>query len=292
MFAATYEHRNIVKAAKFMSLHQSTLSKAVVKIEANLEMTLFKRSSRGVSPTPFGDVLYHHAKVILNEFRYAANDLARVGNADTGRIIVGVVPASTSILATSIARFKRDRPGVTVTVEQGTDDHLLAKLRVGELDFVFGRLYDENRLEGLTQEALFDDPLRVVARSDHPLARKRRIALAALVERPWVLPHPGAFIRARIDQAFVDNGLEPPTDVVETVSINLTRSLLLNSDMMTVSPLDTYGHDLSSGHLAPLPVDFSIELSPIGISVRSDSPLQQPAATLVDDLKSAAREFG
>ncbi|MCZ6894263.1 MAG: LysR family transcriptional regulator, partial [Gammaproteobacteria bacterium] len=34
MFAATYEHRNIVKAAKFMSLHQSTLSKAVVEIEA------------------------------------------------------------------------------------------------------------------------------------------------------------------------------------------------------------------------------------------------------------------
>ena len=291
MFSAVYEQRNIVRASRQLSLTQSTISKAIAEIEANLDFKLFVRSPRGVTPTPYGDVLFRYTKSILGEFRAAASELARVGGGETGRVLIGVTPASTAVLARPISLFKANHPSVGVRVVQATDEALLEMLRVGDLDFTFGRLYTENRRGGLERQPLFDDPLRIVARSQHPLARRRRLALGDLTAFPWVLPQPDAYIRAYIDRAFVDANLDPPENVVETVSINLTRSMLLLTDSLTASPIDTYSHDIETRAVVALAVGLGIELNPIGLTRRADEPLQPPASLLADQVVSSALGF-
>ncbi len=291
MFAAVYEQRNIVRASRQLSLTQSTISKAIAAIEANLDFKLFVRSPRGVSPTPFGEVLFRYAKAILSEFHAAANELARVGGGETGRVLVGVTPASTAVLARAISSFKADHPSVVVRVVQATDEALLEMLRVGELDFAFGRVYAEYRRGGLERQALFDDPLRIIARRGHPLAKRRALKLVDVAGFPWVLPQPDAYIRAYIDRAFIEDDLDPPANTVETVSINLTRSMLLSTDSLTASPIDTYGHEIDTRALVVLPVDLGVELNPIGLTQRANDPLQPPASLLAEQVIASARAF-
>jgi DNA-binding transcriptional LysR family regulator len=291
-FVAVYENRNIVKAAEQLSLSQSTVSKTIREIEVDLDLVLFIRSPRGVTPTPFADVLYRHMKSILGEFRSTANELAMVAGGERGQVCIGVTPASTALLARAVAAFKAAQPSVSVSVVQGTDDVLLSALRLGEIDFVFGRVYEDHRRGGLKREPLFEDPLRVILRSGHRLLKRRGLRLRDLHGEPWVLPHPKAYIRPIIDTAFAQEGLPPPPNVVETVSINLTRALMLDADMMTASPEDTYSRELGIGVLRGLPIDLDVDLNPIGVSLRANGSLSPPAERLLDKIRLAAKSFG
>ena len=53
---------NISTAAKELYISQPAISRAIKKLESNLDTTLFKRSSRGVTLTPDGQILYEKVK--------------------------------------------------------------------------------------------------------------------------------------------------------------------------------------------------------------------------------------
>ena len=56
---------NISTAAKELYISQPAISRAIKKLESNLDTTLFKRSSRGVTLTPDGQILYEKVKGII-----------------------------------------------------------------------------------------------------------------------------------------------------------------------------------------------------------------------------------
>ena len=52
--------QNLSKAAQNLYISQPAVTKAIQKLEENLNLTLFTRTSRGVHLTPEGTVLYKH----------------------------------------------------------------------------------------------------------------------------------------------------------------------------------------------------------------------------------------
>jgi DNA-binding transcriptional LysR family regulator len=80
----------------------------------------------------------------------------------------------------ALARFKQRHPRHTVLVREGSATALLPELRRGELDLVVGRVSSDVPSEGLAFEAFYNEPMQVVARVGHPLARRRRLALRDL----------------------------------------------------------------------------------------------------------------
>ena len=60
VFYAVAKNKNITKAAKELFISQPAISKDISKLEANLNCTLFLRTSRGVSLTKEGELLFHH----------------------------------------------------------------------------------------------------------------------------------------------------------------------------------------------------------------------------------------
>ena len=67
-------------------------------------------------------------------------------------------------------------------------DDLLDHLRHGAIDFLLGALREPAPIEDVIQEPLFEDPLSVVARADHPLARRNSVDHADLLAFPWAVP--------------------------------------------------------------------------------------------------------
>lgn len=179
-----------------------------------------------------------------------------------------------------------------VKIVEGTNDVLMPLLRIGELDFVVGRLPEYREREGLLQEILMDDYAQIVVRADHPLAQRTEFGLAELRDWPWILPRRETTLRRQIDEAFRREGLEPPNCGVESVSLLANRALLLSADYLAVWPVQLAQAQASTGLIAVLPIDLPTTARPIGVSVRAEGRLSPAADVLIEALRTVASSTG
>ena len=85
-------------------------------------------------------------------------------------------------------------------------------------------------------ETLFRDALVVVTAASNPLARKRMLTLAQLVEEPWTLEPPNTFFGGLSAMAFSGAGLNPPTATILTNSRNFQNALLETGRFLSILP--------------------------------------------------------
>src|ERR1700752_2566637 len=217
LIAELYDCRSILKASRRLSLTQPTLTKALQDVEATLGLRLFERNNRGLSPTAYGEIFARHAKIVLAQLRHAAEELESLRVGYSGKVPVGtLLAASASILPDAIALLKKQRPAVAISVVVGTYDILMPSLLVGDLDMVLGRLPEEGRRHSLVYEEFYAEPICVVTRRAHPLARKRRLSLRDLANEAWLLPLPETALRRQIERAFADAGAPAPRNEGES----------------------------------------------------------------------------
>src|SRR6516225_5998541 len=175
LIAEVYDCRSILKASRRLNLSQPTVTKALQEVERTLGVALFKRSNRGLEPTPYGEIFARHAKIVLAQLRHAAEELENLRAGYSGKVTVGtLLAASASILPDAIALLKKERPGVAISVVVGTYDILVPSLMVGDLDMVLGRLPEQGRSHALVYEDFYTEPVCLVVRRGHPLLRRRR----------------------------------------------------------------------------------------------------------------------
>ena len=291
LIAELHDCGSILKAARRLSLTQPTVTKALRDVESTLGVKLFERSNRGLEPTAYGEIFARHAKIVLAQLRHAAEELESLRAGYSGKVTVGtLLAASASILPDAIAMLKQQRPAVAISVVVGTYDILMPSLLAGDLDMVLGRLPEEGRSRALVYEEFYAEPICVVARRAHPLARKRRLSLRELANEPWLLPLPETALRRQIERAFVEAGAQLPRNVIESVSILTNRALLRKSDLIGVMPYHVALDDVEQGLLAILPVKLKSIETPVGAILRAPGKLPPAAAALLDCLRLAGRE--
>lgn len=284
---------NLIRAANALNMTQSAVTKALQDAEAQMGVTLFDRTNRGVVATRFGEALAAHARLILAQVEQAEMRLANLRDGSEGQVRIGTLLAgSAGLLPEAIARLRQARPGIVVRVEEGTNDILMPALRAGELDMVLGRLPEFRAREGLRQDYLMDDFAQIVARSDHPLVGQSNLTLADLHGQDWILPDVTTSLRRQIEMAFRSETLEPPRHSVETVSFLTSRRLLQLTDYIAVWPIQLVRQELATGTIAALDVPLPTTTRPIGISTRIDDLMSPAAGSLFTSLQEVAEAYG
>jgi len=139
------------------------------------------------------------------------------------------------------------------------------RLRMGELDFIVGRLEPGDAAPDLDTEALYAEPVAVIVAPGHPLAAVRRPTWAMLAGLPWVLPPAWAASRAKLQQLFHKHRLDPPADLIESASHLVTLTFLQQRGSVGFVAADV-ARQLQAVQLAvALPIPVPIELPPVGI---------------------------
>lgn len=292
MVVAIYEEGNLGRAAKRLHMTQSAVTKALQELEAPATVRLFDRTNRGVVPTLYGKTLAEHARFVIAQLSHAEEHLADLRDGTGGRVAVGtLLSASAQLLPAAIARLRRERPRIMCKIVEGTDDVLIPALRAGELDMVVGRLSERRDRMNVVQEILMEDVACVVVRRGHALSQRKSLSLADLLEWEWILPPPETSIRRLVDIAFRQEGLEPPLQVVESVSLLTNRGLLIDADYLAVFPAQVAMREAESGALAILPLHLPATMQSIGITMRREAGLSPAAEALADALRSTAAEL-
>jgi len=286
------EQRNIFKAAQIHNMAQPAATKIIRDIESTLNINLFDRSSRGVTPTLYGDVLIKHAKLILSQVKHASEELSSLQGGLSGRVAVGsLLAANATLLPNAIGKLKKNRPNVSVSLREGTGDLLLNALKIDDLDILVGRIPEAPDEDGLVNEILYYDPVVIVTRTGHPLQSRGRLALKDLVDEDWILPPPETMLRNEIEFAFHKKGLNVPNNPVESVSVLTNRTLLKNTDMITVLPLQVALTYEEIGLLKRLDTSVIMEPGPIGVTLRAKRELPPAAHYLLEALREEAAEL-
>lgn len=254
-FAATIETRSLKKAAEQLCISQPAVSKSIKDLEQQLGSKLLVRGPRGIEPNEMGIVLYNHAKAVLAELNHAKKEiLAHIG-AETGSVTVGTtaVPAA-HILPKTIAAFEAERPKVKLCVIGDVVETVFSLVQKGEVDFAIcpvGPAFDHL---GLEQEFLFEAPVAVLCHAKHPLLSRSSLSCADLLNSTWITSLAGTRPALNLSLAFEAEELPLPDHLIRSDSQLLTRSLLLESDCITLAPLPLYHRELSLGQLAKLDV--------------------------------------
>ena len=291
LVAAIADGGSMVRAAEVVGLTQPAVSKAVRDLERDLGVELFVRGNRGVKPTIYGEAMVRHAQRVLVQLAYASEEIEDLAHGAGGRVAVGtLLAASAWLLPKAMARLRSDRPRVFIDVVEGTMDRLQPMLLRGDLDMVVGRLSEFRHRTGVHQEPIYSEDIVVLARPGHHLAQRRRLEVVDLEAADWILPPPETTLRRQLEKAFFDAGLDPPRCAVQSVSLQINRRLLCDSDLIGIWPRGAAEDDLRQETLVSLPVRLDKILWPVGVSTRKFDRLSPAAEALLCVIRDVGRD--
>lgn len=253
-FVAVAQAGQVARAAEAMGQSQPALTKGIQRLEQELGIQLFERTSRGMTLTTAGAAFLERVVSVRTSLQDAIREANDLHLGKLGVVRVGV-PSSLvgTIFADAFAELIRQRPAARVQVRIELNDPLLDALRDGDLDLCIATL--PNRPEpDLEQLPLFDNDLVVVARDHHPLHARRTLRLADLVPCSWLLPNPGVVGRRLVDACFADANLPPPNVALETSSsAEGLMAVIRKTDLLTVLGHRTVEQSLRGIRALPIP---------------------------------------
>lgn len=284
LIVALDEYRHLGRSAEFLSLTQPAASKSLFEIERLFGLELFVRSTKGTEPTAYGEKVARFARAVLADFERTREEIATVASGGAGRIRVGAMVVATPVLlAQAVAKLKKESPGTTVSMEEGDLSRLLPRLRVGEIDFIVGRLEPGYAAPDLETEALYDEPMKVIVAPGHKLTRMSHSTWRDLALHPWVVPPVWASSRVKLVQMFHRHGLEMPIDIIETASFLGILTFLHQRACVGIVAADVAKYLSHLGLATSLELPVPMELPPVGL-IRSRNGLRTPVSDRLLDL--------
>jgi DNA-binding transcriptional LysR family regulator len=180
LFLATLEEGSIARAAARESIVPSAVSKRISEMEAELRVPLLDRSVKGVHPTPAGQALARHARILLQGMDRMQREMA--GYVDGVRGLIKVLASVTSLsgeLPADIVRFRAERPQIEIDVEERTTPAIYRSVREGLADVGVASEFASH--EGLQVFPYRRYALAAVLPSGHALAEAPQVAYAQLL---------------------------------------------------------------------------------------------------------------
>lgn len=284
MIIALDEHGTILNAATVMGLSQPAITKRLQDLEKDLGITLFHRMSRGVEPTPYGEIIIKHAHIILNQLRDAEGEVSDLSAGLGGRLRIGIpVAASTNLVAEAMVSLLEKRKNVQVTLVEDYNIRLIPSLKRGNLDLIVGRLPNKTQYDDISIESFYKESLQLVVRKGHPITSKAKITAEDLLACNWLMPPQDSIMYSQIENFFKKQSMPLPNASIYSLSHVGSVKVLRNQDLIAAFPRESITEDVESGRIEVLNVDLSEEATDIGIVTRQNG-FNSPAAQMFMDI--------
>ena len=229
---------SLTAAAQELGISQPASTKLLQELERAVGCSLVDRSVRGGTLSAAGERTLERMRIALG----ALDAVGQVGTAAPHRPLVriGTLPlVGVELIPRMVAMLSERGQLPRLTIHESSVAAVLAMLREGTIDCVIGRI-DSDRLEGRADEfritRLTRDDYAVACAPTHPLAGKRKLALAALRAQEWVLAPRGTHTRQVFELRFASQGLQPPQPLIECAAFHTNLSTVSNCPLLTVAP--------------------------------------------------------
>ncbi len=184
---AVYRLRHFAKAAEQCGVTQPTLSAMIQKLEKELGVKLFERSSQQVTPTPIGKLVVEQAWKVLSRANKIKDIIAEEEHSLMGTFKIGILPTiAPYLLPRFFTKLEKENPNIDFHIIEMKTADIKKALNRGEIDAAIAVRLDE--LDIYNQETIFYEQfIAYVAKSD-PLYKNKNIKTSDLSnEFLWLL---------------------------------------------------------------------------------------------------------
>lgn len=185
LFLNVVDAESITHGAERASTALSSASERISGMEKAAGVPLLERRPRGVRPTPAGQAVAHHARVVLGQMEQMRSELGQYAKGLRGHVRVLANTASLAdFLLEPLASFLADHPEIDVDLEERPSREIVPAIAAGLADF--GIVADTVNLGDLQRLPLCTDQLVVVVSASHTVAGRSEMAFRELLDEPFV----------------------------------------------------------------------------------------------------------
>ncbi|KXH81822.1 LysR family transcriptional regulator [Sporosarcina sp. HYO08] len=261
-FIEVATHNSFTKAAAHSYLTQSSLSKAVKKLEDELQVQLFDRSTRQLHLTDAGQIVYQQgqkALAALSELSILLDDLRNVTG---GEIKLGIPPLIGTLFFPKIAHhFHKQYPNVTLELVELGAKLIEQLVEDGEIDLGIVVLpANENKFQ---ISSLIQDEFVLFLHEDHPLAERSAVSLDELKDENFIIFSQDFALHDYVIQACENKGFTPNI-AYKSSQWDLIIELVSSKLGITILPKSIY-HKQTNSNVKIVPIENPILLWRLGI---------------------------
>ncbi len=278
------------KAAALLNTSQPAISRSIAELEHTIGVRLLDRNTQGIEPTEYGRAMLKHGVAAFDELKQGVENIELLADPGTGEVRIGSTPYIGEIFVSAvIKRLSRRYPRIVfhlVTADE--TNKLYRELSERNIDLLIARRGDLFTDEKLGFEVLYDSSFVVVAGARNPWVRRRRIALAELVNESWVLPPPEGILGPAYLEIFRASGLDYPRIAVFAAPPGVRLNLVATGRFLTIMQIAVLRLS-KRPEIKVLPVKLQHARVPVGIVTLKNRTLSPIVQLFIDDAREVAK---
>ncbi|MBP1157216.1 MULTISPECIES: LysR family transcriptional regulator [unclassified Paenibacillus] len=204
---ARMEH--MTRAAQFLSVSQSALSRSISRMEEELGVPLFDRVGRSIKLNRYGELFLKRVHRIMKEHEEGKLEIQNMLDEEAGEVMLGFLHTlGSQLIPDLIVTFRANSPNIRFQLNQSNTVFLLQQLIQGSIDLCLLSSLDEVNLS-VEWKQLWSEELFVFVPAHHPLANRESIVLAEIADEPMISFKKGYGLRNVIDRLCMEAGFTP-----------------------------------------------------------------------------------
>jgi len=205
---AVAKNHNFTRAAEEIKISQSSLSQQICKLESELGISLFARTTRSVQLTPAGEEFVTHANRIISEIVKARRCIHEYVSIEKGTLTLGVIEIlGYSYLPHMLVDFQKNHPKIKMLLTEKRSEELLQLLHSSKIDAAICQLNNPN--PNIEFYPWMADKMVLVTSHLHPLAKRKSIDLKELQNEKFIMTPPTSRHYKKFHISCMAAGFEP-----------------------------------------------------------------------------------
>ncbi|WP_043932526.1 selenium metabolism-associated LysR family transcriptional regulator [Bacillus sp. EB01] len=223
VFYVAANNKSFSQTAKDLHLSQSSVSLQIKYLEEKWDCKLFERTTKKVSLTPAGEILYIQVKKILTLMNETTNALEELKGIVHGDLKVGAsLTIGEHILPFILADFSKLYPLVNIQFNIFNSDQIVDKLNNQEINLGF--IESMLSYPVVKQKPFAEDELIVVASPDYYLVDTETITIDQLLTFPFIIREKGSGTRQVMEDTLRKNHINP-SKLKVVIELNHTEAI-------------------------------------------------------------------
>ena len=236
-FIAIVENDTFFDAACEMNISQSSLSKQIMKLEKELDLTLFDRTTRSATLTQAGEFFYNEAKQLIENYKLTLENIQNFKSLHENKLHIAVLPIQTQYNLNALFNsFRKENPDIELQITEVEDDRLIEGISKNEYDLIIARetMFDKSQFK--TYQLAKDELIAAIS-SEHKLSQRDKLTFDDIKNENFILMNPYTSIYKLCINKLKENNIDAniirtarTESIIGSVAINEGISLLPKSN--------------------------------------------------------------
>ena len=288
VFERVASHLNYSRAAEELYLSQPAVSMQIKQLEGSVGLPLFEQMGKKIFLTEAGRELLHYSRNIAQQLAEIEAVFGEMKGLEKGKLTLSVVNTANYFTPRLLAEFCRRHPNINVTLQVANRDAVLKQLSDNSTDLaIMGQPPDGM---DISAEPFMKNPLVVIAASDHPLAKLKRIKLARLAQETFLSREPGSGTRNAMERVFAEHRIQPRISMEMETNEAIKQAVQAGMGLGILS-LHSIELELETKRLATLNVEHFPLLRHWFVAHRSNKRLSGAASAFKSFLLEEGKSF-